>query len=291
MLVAVGLVGCATQVAAETTPATGTAPTTTSSPVSSTSTTVTAATTPATSTTTTLPPGVSHPPAWLGTMVLPLDAAGRPQVLPTPPELIDRRFTTPPGLEPPASNAFHHTIGPVPVEVADRSTWRPGCPVTLEELAYVTVSFWGFDGGHHTGELLVHADVADDIVEVFEAIWVARFPIEEMRITSPEALEAPPTGDGNVTESFVCRPVTGGTSWSQHALGLAIDINPFHNPYRRGTVVIPELASAYLDRDRNLPGMIVEGDAVTAAFDAIGWGWGGRWKALDDPQHFSRDNR
>ncbi|CAN5887208.1 M15 family metallopeptidase [soil metagenome] len=266
------------------------APTTVTTEVTAPTTTTTMTTIP-TTTTTTLPAGVTHPPGWLGTRVLPLGDAGNPQVLPTPPELADRRFTTPEWLDPPPTEGFHHTIDPVPADVAARSTWQPECPVGLEDLAYVTVSFWGFDGGHHTGELIVHTEVAEDIVEVFEAIWASRFPIEEMRITSLEELDALPTGDGNNTDAFVCRAVTGGTGWSQHALGLAVDINPFHNPYRRGSVVIPELATAYLDRDRALPGMIVEGDAVTSAFDAIGWGWGGRWATLDDWQHFSRNNR
>ena len=69
------------------------------------------------------------------------------------------------------------------------------------------------------------------------------------------------------------------SGWSEHAYGRAIDINPFHNPYERGDVVLPELASAYLDRGNVRPGMIVAGDAVTQAFAAIGWGWGGEWGA------------
>ncbi|MEM7275871.1 MAG: M15 family metallopeptidase [Actinomycetota bacterium] len=37
--------------------------------------------------------------------------------------------------------------------------------------------------------------------------------------------------------------------------------------------------------------MVVEGDVVVAAFDAIGWEWGGRWRSLVDYQHFSRTGR
>ena len=239
-------------------------------------------------TTTTLPPGVTPAPDWLGTRPLPLDDNGDPVALPTPPELSDRRFVTPDHLPPPPDDAFYSTTSPVPDQVLARATWEEGCPTSVEELAYLTLSFRGFDGLAHTGELIVAASVAEDIVSVFEALFEAGFPIEEMRITPPEFLDAEPTGDGNDTESFVCRPATGGTTWSQHALGLAIDINPFHNPYLRGDVLIPELAGDYLDRQRGLPGMITEGDVVTDAFDAIGWGWGGRWNTLKDWQHFSQ---
>ena len=69
--------------------------------------------------------------------------------------------------------------------------------------------------------------------------------------------------------------------------GLAVDLNPFQNPYRRGNLVLPELASAYLDRDRARPGMIRPGDVVTKAFAAIGWTWGGSWQSPTDHMHFS----
>jgi len=248
----------------------------------------TSSTTTAPPATTTLPSGVTPAPDWLGTRPLPLDDNGDPVALPTPPELSDRRFVTPDHLPPPPDDTFYSTTSPVPDQVLARATWEEGCPTSVEELAYLTLSFRGFDGLAHTGELIVAASVAEDIVSVFEALFEAGFPIEEMRITPPEFLDAEPTGDGNDTESFVCRPATGGTNWSQHALGLAIDINPFHNPYLRGDVLIPELAGDYLDRQRGLPGMITEGDVVTDAFDAIGWGWGGRWNTLKDWQHFSQ---
>ncbi len=66
--------------------------------------------------------------------------------------------------------------------------------------------------------------------------------------------DEPPTGDGNATGSFVCRPTTGASYFSQHAYGLAIDLNTFQNPYLKGDVVLPELASAYLRRDAGAPG-------------------------------------
>lgn len=298
-LLAVGLIlvgGCAAAAPTPTAPeatvpnlavtSTSTIPTTSTSTTTTTSTT---STTTTLTTTTTLPAGVTLPPAWLGTRPLPLDADGNALPAPTPPELSDRRFATVDVLPPPPDDRFRSSIGPVPEDVLARSTWNEECPVAPDDLAYVTVTFRGFDLRPHTGEMIVAADVAEDVVSVFEALYAADFPIEEMRVASVADLEAPPTGDGNLTDGFVCRPVTGGTGWSQHAYGLAIDINPFHNPYRKERVVLPELAGDYLDRSRLLPGMIVEGDVVTRAFDAIGWGWGGRWSSLDDWQHFSRN--
>ena len=250
-------------------------------------TTTIAPTTTIPATTTTVSPFAR--PDWLGTIVLPLGPDGENGIAqPTPPELQDRQLETIDILPPPPDDQFVATIGPVPAEVVARSTWTEGCPVPLDQLAYLNVSFIGFDGEFHTGELIVHATVAKDIVGVFEQLHAARFPIEQLRVTTQEELDAPPTGDGNGSGAFGCRPAVGSGSWSQHAFGLAIDINPFHNPYVKGELVIPELASAYLDRDRALPGMVFSGDVVFEAFADIGWSWGGNWNTLKDWMHFSK---
>ena len=142
-------------------------------------------------------------PAWLGRRVLPLDDSGYGQVRPTPPVLRQRRFPTIDLLPPPAGQAFAATITRVPRSVVARSTWSKSCPVALDDLRYLTVSFWGFDRTRHTGELLVNAAVADDIVTVFRRLHRARFPIEEMRVVDAPELDLPPTGDGNNTTAFV----------------------------------------------------------------------------------------
>jgi hypothetical protein len=154
------------------------------------------------------------------------------------------------------------------------------------------MTFWGFDHQVHTGEMIVNSSVARDVVTVFRKLYEAHFPIEEMRVTSlkeQRLLHSAPTGDINDTSSFECRQVTLGATWSEHAFGLAIDINPFQNPYIRGDLVAPELARAYVSRSWRRPGMILEGGPVTRAFDREGWGWGGRWSGLKDYMHFSQN--
>lgn len=229
--------------------------------------------------------GATAAPAWLGTRVLPAGPAGYPLPVATPPELTTRRIVTVEELPPPADGAFHSTVTPVPAAVQARSTWSARCPVTLAELRHVTVGFRGFDGRPHTGELLVHRDVADAVVTVFRRLFALGFPIERMRVTSAAELAAPPTGDGNTTAGFACRPTRGATTWSAHAYGKAIDVDPFQNPYRGGDRVLPELATTYLDRDRQRPGMITP--AVVAAFRAAGWTWGGGWTSPVDLMHFT----
>ncbi len=227
------------------------------------------------------------PPPWLGKRALPVGPNGFAVAQGTPPELRERSIITADELPPPADGRFHATVRAVPARVLARSTWTSRCPVARSQLRYVTVGFRGFDGRAHTGELLVNARVADQLVTVFARLFAAGFPIERMRITSTAELDARPTGDGNTTGVFVCRPVRGQTSWSQHAYGLAVDLDPFQNPYHSGDVVLPELAGAYLDRSDRRPGMVLPDGSAVRGFAAIGWRWGGDYRSLKDYMHFS----
>jgi hypothetical protein len=76
-----------------------------------------------------------------------------------------------------------------------------------------------------------------------------------------------------------------------HAYGLAIDVNPVENPYVTGGRASPPAGADYLDRDRERPGLAVEGGVLVRAFAAVGWSWGGRWGATPDYQHFSTTGR
>ena len=235
----------------------------------------------------------SVPPAWLGTRVLPEDpSTGHGVVRPTPPVLRHRRWTLPDDVRMLPGRGFaSRVVVPAPRHVVRRSTWRPGCPVAATDLAWVRVAFWGFDGRRHTGELLVNRAVAADVVQVFGVLYRTRFPQEQLGIVRSWDPDAPSTGDGNGTGAFVCRPTTGATYFSQHAYGLAIDLNSFQNPYARGDVVLPELASSYLDRSHVRAGMITADGPVVRAFARIGWEWGGAWRSSRDYMHFSQNGR
>ena len=240
--------------------------------------------------------GPAATPWRIGATPLPLRKDGFGLAFPTPTALRDRRLPTIDRLPPPASGQFEFTLRPGDQAMrAGMPRLHPDCPVKLGDLAYVTVSFGGFDARPHTGELVVHQRVAKDIVGVFARLYAARFPIEEMRVTTAADIAAPTTGDGNNTAAFLCRASLGRKDrqkqWSEHAYGVAIDINPFQNPYWHGTLVLPELAFAYTDRAWVRPGMIRPGDVVTQAFAEIGWTWGGTWESRLDYMHFSENGK
>ena len=190
----------------------------------------------------------------------------------------------------PAAPAFEAQIGAL-TSAQLPASWRPGCPHPVESLRLVRASHWGFDGAVHEGAIVVDAAVADAIVRVLGALFDARYPIERMEPVDAYAGSDDASMAANNTSAFNCRPVTGGTAWSEHAYGRAVDLNPLQNPWVRGSTVIPAESARYADRTSTDLGVIREGDAAVTAFAAEGWTWGGHWATSKDYQHFSLSGR
>jgi len=190
--------------------------------------------------------------------------------------------------------AFASTVDPIGPSVRQgmRSFDAEACPVPLADLRHLTVTHVGFDGRAHRGELVVNADVADDVVDVFAALYAERFPIQRMLLIDEYAGDDDRSMAANNTSGFNCRRVSGTDSWSDHAYGRAIDINPVQNPYVVGSQVRPPAARPYVSVDRTegstgRPGVIRDGDVVRREFERIGWEWGGLYPDPDF-QHVSR---
>jgi hypothetical protein len=189
---------------------------------------------------------------------------------------------------------FRGTVERISPALAKRMTgvsWRPGCPVPLRDLRLLTLRHWGFDGVARTGRLVAHRDVARDLVTVFRRLYEARFPIRRLWLVDAFGADDYRSIEADNTSAFNCRFVEGTSSWSEHAYGRAIDVNPIENPYVSGGGTSHPASVPYLDRSRRRPGMAVEGSALVRAFDAVGWGWGGRWTSPQDYQHFSATGR
>jgi hypothetical protein len=176
-----------------------------------------------------------------------------------------------------------------------RTSHRAGCPVPWRELRYLRLSYVGFDGLSHTGELVVAAAYARDVVGVFHELYHARWPIRRMRLVDAYGGDDDRSMVADNTSGFNCRRVKGSKEWSAHALGAAIDLNPVQNPYLTGSAVAPLAGRRFAELDRSAgarvpEGTIRSGDVVVRAFAAIGWTWGGSW-AEPDFQHFSAGPR
>ena len=157
----------------------------------------------------------------------------------------------------------------------------------MEDLRLLSLDHWGFDGRVHHGTMIVNQQVASDVVDVFEVLFEARFPIRRMRLVDAYDGDDDLSMAANNTSGFNCRLVLNSTSWSQHSYGWAIDINPMQNPYvTPGGAVYPPGSEAFLDRSMRAKGLIHAGGTAVRAFSEIGWEWGGSWTA-PDYQHFS----
>jgi hypothetical protein len=189
---------------------------------------------------------------------------------------------------------FSGTISRIDAAQGKRMTgvsWRPGCPVPIRDLRLLTMSHRRFDGKVRQGRLIVHEDVARDLLGVFRRLYTAGVPIRRMVPVDAYGGSDFRSIEADNTSAFNCRFVDGTTRWSEHAYGRAVDVNPIENPYVSGGRTSHPASVPYLDRSRHRPGMAYEGGAVVRAFDAIGWGWGGRWTSVKDYQHFSATGR
>ncbi len=190
-----------------------------------------------------------------------------------------------------ASPGFHAHSQPLDRELRARMngvSWHPGCPVGLDDLRLLAVSYWGFDGEVHVGRLVVHRDAVRAMRGALHALYRQRFEIRRMRLVDAYGADDHRSMEADNTSAFNCRFVAGTSHWSQHAYGRAIDVNPVENPYADGEgYVSPPQGRPFADRSQRHKGLIHRGGGAVAAFARVGWGWGGNWPWPKDFQHFS----
>ncbi len=178
-------------------------------------------------------------------------------------------------------------------ELQSSGEWHPGCPVSPSQLRILTTRYYGFDHRAHVGQIVVNEAVTAPLAKVFRKLYAMRFPIREM---SFDAMYGPhPNQNGDVTASFECRdavpsPCSGGSAthtWSMHAYGEAVDVNPRENPYVGCGMTRDKTARSYMKRWDVRPGMVTPA-IYRVTFGSIGWGWGGLWSgSTKDYMHFS----
>ena len=191
--------------------------------------------------------------------------------------------------------AYRATVSPLPKAVRTRmrgSSWHRGCPVALDDLRLIRLTYWGFDKSAHRGKLVVHERWAKKVAVVFGKIYDARFPIRKMHLVDRYGADDMKSMKADNTSAFNCRYRNGVCCvWSQHAYGKAIDIDPVENPYVGPWGVSPPNGADYVKRKPLRKGMLSFHDRAWWAFHRIGWEWGGSWSWPIDYQHYSSNNR
>ncbi len=192
------------------------------------------------------------------------------------------------GVAPP----FRASQGPVPASLVARMrqhSWHEGCPTPITQLSYLRLSYLGVDGKPHQGELVVHRDLAGEVVAIFKALYEQRFPIEKMQLIDAYAGDDDASMADNNTSAFNCRFVPGKPGvFSEHSRGRAVDINPRTNPMVVAGSVFPANGAAFVDRASPAPGLLRQGGPAVEAFLRRGWTWGGTWQSMKDYQHFEK---
>lgn len=146
----------------------------------------------------------------------------------------------------------------------------------------------------YSGILVVHACVAQDVRNIFEAMLRDTFPIAKVIPMNRYGLNADSTGwndaasmADNNTSAFNYRTKSTSGEHSKHAQGIAIDINPVQNPMVRhdatGTSIVPTGARY----DPNRPGTLTRANSEKY-LRTLGWSWGGRWPRPQDHQHIEK---
>ncbi len=191
-------------------------------------------------------------------------------------------------------------ISPITSEIAARivgKSWVPESPVPLDDLRYVTPLYIDFDDEIQEGEIVVHKDVAEDVVAIFKELLDVGYPIERMQLIDDYDADDGASIDANNTSALCCRELSGTSGmWSGHSFGTAIDINPGYNPYIDGKRICPDRAVPYVDRTIDHPALITEDSACYIAFTRNGFKWFGlksshkSFHTFDyDYHHFEKD--
>lgn len=190
------------------------------------------------------------------------------------------------------ASQFVGQVASIPTAVQQKikqRSWSPICPVPINQLAYLTLSYYGFDHKNHIGHLIINKKLAAEVVQIFHQLFNERVQIQAMKIYAD--YKPGDYGKNNDTVGFYCSPFERDPkNFSRHAYGVAIDINPLMNPYNsddKGTAW-PKQGQTYLNRSSKKSGMIYTSSQVFKTFTAHGWTWGGLWQHHQDYMHFQK---
>ena len=167
--------------------------------------------------------------------------------------------------------------------------------VSYDDLRYVRVLYIDFDHKEQEGELICNKAIAQDMVEIFYELYLNEYQLERICLIDDYNGDDTLSMADNNTSCFNYRVVDGTDSLSKHAYGLAIDINPFYNPYvvfgrnpDGSNYISPPGSETYADRSKDFPYKIDENDLCYKLFKAHGFTWGGDWNSCKDYQHFQK---
>lgn len=173
----------------------------------------------------------------------------------------------------------------------ETGAWSSLAPVSIENLRSVFVSYINFEGTlKHDGEIVVLDSVAQATVSIFQELLKCNFPVHSIRPIDEFEANDDLSVLKNNTSAYCFRPIEGTDIVSLHSYGVAIDVNPYLNPYISpvrnpgGMVEIEDYKMDYLQRRPPKKGMV---EPIVDIFKKNGFTiWGGNWHWPIDYHHF-----
>ena len=170
-------------------------------------------------------------------------------------------------------------------------TYQPNDVIGRNDLRYLRLMHWDYDGKTHNGEMVCNRLIAQKLIRIFMELYRQHYPIQRIRLADEYDADDERQMRDNNTSCFCYRRVSNSKKLSYHARGLAVDINPLYNPYIRTgkdgqQIVEPATAVPYCNRQKDFNYKIVKGDLCHKLFLQNGFTWGGSWRTMKDYQHF-----
>ena len=196
------------------------------------------------------------------------------------------------------SAEYHSDISSITPTIKQKmfkgNSYKKGCPVPLKDLRYLRIKHLNFKGKTVMGEMIVHKNVASEVVQIFDELYDIGYPVDKMKLVSAYKGNDWQSIESGNTSAFNCRNATGSKKWSKHSYGKAIDINPIENPYIARNGRISHKASlkyrkrVHKNNTYSDKALLLKSDKATKIFKKYGWKWGGDWSRVKDYQHFSK---
>ncbi len=185
---------------------------------------------------------------------------------------------------------------PIPDQIKEelfQTSFKNATEISIDDLVLVHILHIGFDNQVHKGRLIVNKKIANDIIEIFEKLYLYNYKLEKVELVSEYDYDDNLSMINNNTSAFNYRYIEGTKRLSNHSYGLAIDINPLYNPFVYNVggkqVISPSIGSKYADRTIHFEHKIDENDLAYKEFIKHGFTWGGSWNNKKDYQHFEKE--